>query len=260
MTTLNVPSQPQDPSTGQSVCDVLNADASSDWLIICEHASAHIPGQYADLGVTPADRYSHIAWDPGAAEVSRRLGERLAATVVLHRYSRLLFDCNRSLEHPDAIREVSEGRPIPGNQGLAAHERQARAEQYYHPFHERISALLDAREEADRRTRLVTIHSFNPVYLGAIRHVELGIIGHDTETLALNLYDTLHGKLPNVAWNEPYSAADDVTHTVERHSAPRDLKAVMVEIRNDLIATADGQRLWANHLADGLQQAARNLD
>ena len=44
-------------------------------------------------------------------------------------------------------------------------------------------------------------------------------------------------------------------HTINLHAAPRGLKSVMIEIRNDLIANERGQNEWAQRLALPLIQA-----
>ena len=49
--------------------------------------------------------------------------------------------------------------------------------------------------------------------------------------------------------NEPYSAADDVTHTLRVMATPYGLPNAMLEVRNDLIATAAAQDAMAEILA-----------
>jgi predicted N-formylglutamate amidohydrolase len=51
---------------------------------------------------------SHIAWDIGAAGVAERLSEMLDAALVMQRFSRLAYDCNRPPEAADAYPERSE--------------------------------------------------------------------------------------------------------------------------------------------------------
>jgi predicted N-formylglutamate amidohydrolase len=53
--------------------------------------------------------------------------------------------------------------------------------------------------------------------------------------------------------NEPYSAKDNVDYTIRRHGLRRGLPHVMIEIRNDQVADAGGQRAWAARLAGALQ-------
>jgi predicted N-formylglutamate amidohydrolase len=38
-------------------------------------------------------------------------------------------------------------------------------------------------------------------------------------------------------------------HTLNLHAAPRGIKSVMIEIRNDLIANERGQNEWAQRIA-----------
>ena len=49
--------------------------------------------------------------------------------------------------------------------------------------------------------------------------------------------------------NQPYSPADRVYFTLERHARSHGLPCVMIEIRNDEIADAQGQGRWAGRLA-----------
>ena len=50
----------------------------------------------------------------------------------------------------------------------------------------------------------------------------------------------------NVGINEPYSPADRVYYTLERHASAFGLPAVMIEIRNDLITTPQKNRRGAH--------------
>jgi predicted N-formylglutamate amidohydrolase len=48
--------------------------------------------------------------------------------------------------------------------------------------------------------------------------------------------------------NEPYSPADRVYFTLERHGRSRGFACAMIEIRNDEIGDEAGQRKWAELL------------
>jgi predicted N-formylglutamate amidohydrolase len=48
--------------------------------------------------------------------------------------------------------------------------------------------------------------------------------------------------------NQPYAGQLE-GDTLSRHGLRRGLRHVLIEIRQDLIATAEGQRLWAARLA-----------
>jgi predicted N-formylglutamate amidohydrolase len=106
----------------------------------------------------------------------------------------------------------------------------------------------------------VAIHSFTPVFFGKPRPWEIGIVFGEDRRLADLLIDELHSDPAlTVGINQPYSPADQVYYTVERHSAPLHLPAAMIEIRNDEIGDGAGQRAWADRLAAILIAAERTL-
>jgi predicted N-formylglutamate amidohydrolase len=232
----------------------LNEEGRSPYVLICEHASRLLPQKLGSLGLPAHELERHIAWDIGAESVARTLSRLIDAPLVMQRYSRLAYDCNRPPESPDAMPEVSELTTIPGNKRLSPEDRLARIREIYRPFHDGVSALLDRRAAAGQRTLLVSIHSFTPVYKGKPRSVELGIL-HDRDT-------TLSAKLikgfPNVdaRLNEPYGPKDGVLHTLNMHGFARGLPHAMIEIRNDLVASERGQDEWAQRLSVPLIQAA----
>jgi len=51
----------------ENAVEILNPDGRGAAIIVCEHASNHIPATWGDLGLDAAARQSHAAWDPGAA-------------------------------------------------------------------------------------------------------------------------------------------------------------------------------------------------
>lgn len=229
------------------------AEAKSDIVLICEHASRRVPESLGDMGLSEELLKSHIAWDPGALAVAMMLSETLDATLIHQRFSRLAYDCNRPPEAKDAIPEISEVFEVPGNRGLGPVERAARANALYHPFHKAIDDLIIARQDAGRAPVIVTIHSFTPVYKGVSRDVEIGIL-HDSDS---RLADCMLAKVPggyDLRRNEPYAPVDGVTHTLRRHALPRRLLNVMIEIRNDLIADAAGQGAAVGYIAGLLGQ------
>ena len=56
---------------GDEAVEVTNAGGNSPFVLVCDHASHFIPVAYGDMGLSAAERLSHIAWDPGALAVSR---------------------------------------------------------------------------------------------------------------------------------------------------------------------------------------------
>ena len=234
-----------------------NSDGASSVVLVCEHASHHIPRSFDDLGLSAEARKSHAAWDPGAMGVARRLAKHLDAPLIAGGVSRLVYDCNRPPTAPDAMPARSEIIDVPGNKNLTQAERDTRVTKYYMPFQ---SALAQTVERAANPI-LVTIHSFTPTYHGALRSVEIGVL-HDEDA---RLADTLlhvadaHTKA-NVQRNAPYGPGDGVTHTLKEHAIKDGHPNVMLEIRNDMIETAAQQDVMAAMLAEWIVDACTQMD
>lgn len=231
--------------------EVINADGAAPICLVCEHASAEIPASLSDLGLSPEHRFSHAVWDIGAYELALALAQKLDAPLVVSRISRLVYDCNRPPEAPDAIPPKSEDIPVPGNTALSAGARAARVAQVYEPFRTTLRNTLDAFETPPA---MMTIHSFTPLWFGAPRAVELGLL-HDRDAGLARAMLTAAPSGIDTQLNAPYAASDGVTHTLRTHAAPRALKNVMIEVRNDLLGDAIGVARFADVLSDMLQAA-----
>ncbi|CAN7326801.1 N-formylglutamate amidohydrolase [Pararhizobium sp. LjRoot235] len=239
---------------------VENPEALSPLLLVCEHASRHLPEKMGTLGLSPDALSSHIAWDPGALAVSQLLVKSLDAALVYQRFSRLVYDCNRPPEAEAAMPSVSEVFEIPGNAAISAAERAARTDALYVPFRDELADFIAARKASGRLPVLVTMHSFTPVYHGRQRDVEVGIL-HDTDKrLAASMLEVAERtKRFDVRRNEPYGPADGVTHTLIEHGVKNGLLNVMIEIRNDLIQDEAGQKVMAGYLTGLLGESLQAL-
>jgi predicted N-formylglutamate amidohydrolase len=193
---------------------VENPEASSPFLLVCEHASRRLPKKMGTLGLSPDALSSHIAWDPGALAVSQLLVKNLDAALIYQRFSRLVYDCNRPPEAEAAMPSVSEIFEIPGNAAISAAERRARTEALYLPFRDELADFIAARKVSGRPPVLVTMHSFTPVYHGRQREVEVGIL-HDTDKRLADCMLAAAGKAKryDTRRNEPYGPADGVAYT-----------------------------------------------
>ncbi|MDX8465194.1 N-formylglutamate amidohydrolase [Mesorhizobium sp. VK23B] len=228
---------------------VTNPGGSSPFVLTCDHASNFLPAEFGTLGLSVEDLSRHIAWDPGALPVANRMADALDATLVETRISRLVIDCNRPLEAPDLVPPVSETTAIPGNAGLSERQRAARVDLAWRPFHDTVAQIIEQRLARGQETRLVSVHSFTPVYKGKNRPWHIGIIHDDDRRLAAPLISALQRLAGvTVGVNEPYSPADRVYFTLERHARSRGLACAMIEIRNDEISGETGQRKWADLL------------
>jgi predicted N-formylglutamate amidohydrolase len=235
---------------------VFNSGGSSPFLILGDHAGNAIPRRLGSLGLSREDRERHIAWDIGV----RGLGELLATTLnapFLHQhYSRLVIDCNRDPASAEAIPEISDGSPVPGNASLTEEARTKRIAAIHEPYHQRIAAELDNRSRFNRPTILVALHSFTPLMAQIERPWHVGVLHSGGNTrFATALLKRLFAE-PDliVGDNEPYQM-DDTDHTIPRHAFANSLRYVELEIRQDLIAKTAGQHEWNTRLSAALEAA-----
>lgn len=239
--------------------EIIGADRSGD-VVVCEHAANRIPAALDDLGLDEDALASHIAWDPGALAVAARLADLLDAPLVAARFSRLIYDCNRPPDSPEAALARSEATDVPGNQNLDASAMARRAGEIYRPFSHALSELIESRIAAGARPAIITIHSFTPVYLGVRRETELGILHDDDTRLADAMLERAEATTGlRTARNDPYGPEHGVTHTLKAQALPRGLLNVMLEIRNDLIAETAAQERIADDLAALLRESLAAL-
>ena len=239
---------------------VLNRAGRGPIVLLCEHASQHIPAAFEGLGLGETDLARHIAWDIGALGLSKRLSSMLDAPLAHANYSRLLLDLNRQPDAPDSIVAESEGTSVPGNIGLDAGQRELRRLRIYEPFHAEVDDLLDQRLALGISTAVVSIHSFTPRYHGVSRPWHVGVIARADRRLAEGLLRALQAESGLcVGDNQPYGPQDGVYHSLGRHGEQRSLPGAMIEVRQDLLNDEASQLRWAQTLRRCLESALRQL-
>lgn len=239
---------------------VENPAAAGPFMLVCEHASNHLPALWGDLGLGPEARRAHIAWDIGALGLARGLARRLDAVLVHAPASRLVYDLNRAPDMPGAMPARSEHYDIPANAAISVAERLRRTEALYLPWTSGLHGLIARRIALGRRPVIVTVHSFTPVWFGTPRAVEFGVIHDADPTLARAVLAAAQRLTPlRAALNAPYSAADDVTHTLRIQATPYGLPNAMLEIRNDLLATPEAEESMADMLAPVLNMGLAEI-
>ena len=228
---------------------MLSGKAEAGVIVLCDHASATLPERYGTLGLPPSQLLRHIAYDIGAEGVTRALATRLNAPALLTRVSRLLIDPNRGLDDPTLIMRISDGAVIPGNRHLDATERDDRVSRYYTPYHSAIATLIDQCLAHGVPPILVSIHSFTPIWKGAQRPWHVGILWDKDPRLAQALLSAFASDPTLVVGdNEPYSGVLK-GDTLWQHGSQRGLAHAIIEVRQDLISTPQGQLEWADRIA-----------
>jgi predicted N-formylglutamate amidohydrolase len=214
-------------------------------LVVADHASNRVPDDI-DLGIDPALLDQHIAIDIGVAGVSERLAERPGFAAFLAQVSRLVCDFNRDEGAPAIIPIASDGHAIPGNSlSHAAHE--ARLDRFFRPYH---AALARALEETPPAL-ILSLHSFTPRLAsdpGQQRPWQVGVLYNEDDRAARIAIPLLAAEGLIVGDQQPYSGRL-LNATMNRHAEADGRPYLGIEIRQDQIADAAGQAVWAERLA-----------
>lgn len=229
------------------------ADRPSRWLVTCDHATNRVPDWVngGDLGIAAEDMARHIAFDVGAAGLARALAARLDAPVIWSDFSRLVIDPNRGEDDPTLLMRLYDGTVIPANRGADAAERERRLDRLHRPYHAALARLAAAHPAR----AICAIHSFTPQLRGRPpRPWVVGILySHRDSRLGRAMVQACRDEGWVTGDNQPYSGHLD-GDSIDRHALAHGRPNLLIELRNDLIRHAAGQRDWADRLAPVLER------
>jgi predicted N-formylglutamate amidohydrolase len=250
---------PKDLAPADAPYEVVAPGAGSDVLLLCDHASNRVPPCIAggSLGLDAGEMARHIAYDIGARGVTLGLSERLHATAILSRFSRLVIDPNRGEDDPTLVMRLYDGTIVPANRRVAPEEVERRLAAFHRPYHVAVDREIDRRLAAGRPPLIMAIHSFTPKLIaGRPRPWHIGVLWHHDGRVALPLIERLRRE-PDlcVGENEPYDGQLE-GDTLSRHGTRRGLPHVLIELRHDLIDSEAGEAVWAERLAPILADVA----
>ncbi len=229
---------------------VLHDHGTAEALIVCDHASRAFPKAMQRLGLPLLQTWEHIAWDIGAGELARGISNALDAPAVLAGYSRLVVDCNRRPDDPEAFRRESDGWVIPGNQSLDEFERRVRLASFYDPYHETIATLLEGFKARSVAPLFVSVHTFTPELAGEARPWHVGVLwDKDVESAKFMLAGLRKIDGIVVGDNKPYSGRHPADYTVDQHAERRGLSHVCIEVRQDQLESPAGTERWVRILS-----------
>ena len=225
----------------------------SRWLVTCDHATNRVPPWVngGDLGIAAGDMARHIAWDVGALGLARQLAQRLDAPAVWSDFSRLVIDPNRGEDDPTLLMRLYDGTVIPANRNADTAERERRLDRLYRPYHAALGLLAAAHPAR----AICAIHSFTPQLRGRLpRPWLIGILySHRDARLGPALVQACREEGWVTGDNQPYQGHLD-GDSIDRHALSQGRPNVLIEVRNDLIDTPQGQAEWAARLAPVLKR------
>ena len=240
--------------------EILNPEGRAPILLVCDHASNRIPTALDRLGLDEAALGLHVAYDIGAADITRGMVPLLDAPAVLANYSRLVVDVNRPPEHPTSIMATSDDIAVSGNRDLTPARREERLAALYRPYHRAVGDKLDAMIRRGSPPLVVAVHSFTPRLGGEDRRWHAGVLYNRDPRLARALIEGLSAPGDVVVGdNEPYSGRT-LFHTLDVHAGAAGLAHAGIEIRQDLVMDLAGARAWAERLAAVLRPLIGRAD
>jgi len=229
--------------------EIIPGRSDAGLILICDHAVNAIPAAYGTLGLEPKELERHIAYDIGALAVMKGVAQALGVPAIFAKFSRLLIDVNRGLDDPTLIMRISDGAIVPGNRRLDEAERAKRVRVYYEPYHLAIDKMIETCTAAGVPPVLLSIHSFTDSWKGVPRPWDAAILWDRDHRFAVPMLEALRAERGFlVGENEPYDGklAGDC---MWQHGTRRGLAHTIIEVRQDLVRSAEGQRAWAQRIA-----------
>ena len=213
--------------------------ATAPVLIVGDHASNHVPPDI-DLGIDAALLSDHIAIDIGVAQVAALMARDWKCCAILCGFSRLVIDCNREIDRAGLIPTRSDGHDVPGNENADVSARIAR---FYEPYHRQVAELADQ----PHAPFILSLHSFTPTLRArpdVDRPWDIGVLYNEDERAARIAVPWLEAADLIVGDQLPYSGRD-LNASMNRHAEAKGRPYVGIEMRQDLVAHAQGQARFA---------------
>ncbi|MGI9523046.1 MAG: N-formylglutamate amidohydrolase [Hyphomicrobiaceae bacterium] len=228
--------------------EILEGHVGLGLIVLCDHAENSFPAEYGTLGLATSELSRHIAYDIGAGAIARSISEQLGAPALLSRFSRLLIDPNRGEDDPTLIMRLSDGAIVPGNRHVDQAERDKRIKLFYRPYHMAIDSVIEACLASGIPPILLSIHSFTESWKGVPRPWHAGVLWDRDPRLAQPILDALYAENDLIVGNNQPYRGDLQGDTMWRHGTSRGLAHAILEIRQDLIRSKQGQQSWAERL------------
>ncbi len=234
------------------------ATGNSPLLFLCDHASNRLPPRYGGLGLKPELFATHIAYDIGAADVTKALAGAYGAAAVMGAWSRLLIDLNRGADDPTLVMNCRTAASFPATAMRTGAEVARRIAAYHAPYHEAIRRETARIEGEGAVPVLISMHSFTPAWKGVPRPWDVGVLWDRDGRLARPLMARLAQAGFAVGDNEPYHGALE-GDTLNIHGTLRGLPHVLIEMRQDLIGDEGAARAFAARLKPILDAALSDM-
>jgi predicted N-formylglutamate amidohydrolase len=190
-------------------------------IISCEHGGNLIPHYHSSL-FNGAEEVlnTHKGWDVGALTIAKKLSRKLESKLFFTKISRLLIDCNRSVDNKEVFSVYT--------QNLSVEIKNNLLNDYYFSYRNKIEQCIAAKCN-EKPVLHLSVHTFTPTWHGEERMVDIGLLFDDLRTTETWFCDSwclaIQKQLPEklVMLNVPYHGADDGFTTYLRKKFPENL-------------------------------------
>ncbi|WP_424961796.1 N-formylglutamate amidohydrolase [Ekhidna sp.] len=209
-------------------------------FITCEHAGNQIPKPYEHLFHDKQVLSTHRGIDLGAHAFAKQLSDGLRIKLFETHISRLLVDCNRSVNNPQVFSEFASP--------LKSAEKNMVLQKYYYHYRNAVESYI--RQQLLKKPVLhISMHTFTPVWEGVERKIDVALLFDENRALENDLciswFRKLKEELPDfdVLTNVPYKGADDGFTTYLREKFPsQGYMGVEIEINQKWADTQQGEK------------------
>ncbi|MDI1352922.1 MAG: N-formylglutamate amidohydrolase [bacterium] len=228
-------------------------------LLSCEHAVNTVPEPYQYLfGDFSNLLESHRGIDFGALTIAEHLQEQLSCTLIQAHATRLLIDCNRSINHRSCFSEVTSH--------LDQLTKQHIIDVYYTPYRQQIINLISNYVKQGVQVIHLSIHSFTPVMDGTIRNADIAFLydpkRQEEQFLAKRWNIELKKINPayRIRMNYPYQGiSDGLTTALRKQFAPHQYLGVEIESNQALTQNVHQLTTLKIILAESLLKAKLDI-
>ena len=224
-------------------------------VVLCEHASCHIPEEFNNLGLC-AKTAENLGYDPGAAELAEQIAGHFSAQLFKGATSRLLIDLNRIPSDADSIPALRDNTVIPGNVNISPAEKNRRLV-YYHRFHDQVKEHIKELAEAEAAPVILSVHSYPQELFAAtpeLRDIDCGLLFNRDARLTDVLYAELQTSALNVQKNQPYNLQEYKTGGVIEHGEKNGYPYIGLEFPSSRLIMPDWRAKVAGNIITGLEK------
>ncbi len=227
-------------------------------FVSCEHAVNTVPPAYRHLFYQHESvLQTHRGIDFGAQHIATQLSKVFGCELTQATITRLLIDCNRSLNNAHCYSEFS--------MSLTESEKRQLIDAYYLPYRQKTESIIKGLIESGHQVFHLSSHSFTPVFDGVTRNAGIGLLydpkRHGEKEVAREWKGILSQQTDyRVRLNYPYSGSSDgFTSYLRKQYPERDYLGLELEVNQAITQDKKSLEEITNSLTTSIGELLRLL-